>query len=61
MTVGTSLGLRQTIAFTLSAKDDRRYFLGLRQTLAYTRRAKDDHRYFSGTPADPSFHSKGYG
>ena len=57
MTVGTSLGLRQTLAFTLRAKDDHRYFLGL----AFTVRAKDDCRYFSGTQADPSFHCKGKG
>ena len=59
MTVGTSLGLRPTLAYTLRAKDDRRYSMGLRQTLASTVRAKDDHRYFSGTQADPSLYAKG--
>ena len=37
MTVGTSLGIRQTPGYTERAKDDRRYFLGRRQTLAYTK------------------------
>ena len=56
MTVGTPPGLRQTLASTVRAKDDHRYFSGLRETLAYTVRGKDDHRYFTRAQADPSIH-----
>ena len=59
MTVGTSLGLRQTLALTVRAKDDRRYFSGTQADPSFTLRAKDDSRYFSGTQADPSFNCKG--
>ena len=41
MTIGTFPGLSQTLAYTVRAKDDRRYFSGLRQNLSYTVRAKD--------------------
>ena len=65
MTVGIFPGLKQTLAYTVRAHDDGRYFsgaglrmtictsFGLRLTLAYTVRAKDDHRYFSWAQADP--------
>ena len=56
MTIGTSQWLRQTLAFTVRAKDDHKYFSGLRETLAYTLRAKDDHMYFFGGHVDPSIH-----
>ena len=53
MTIGTSPGLRQTLAYTVRDKDDSRYFSGAQQTLAYTVRDKDDCRYFSGAQANP--------
>ena len=59
MTVGTSLGLGPTLAYTVRAKDDPGTSLRLRQTVAYTVRVKDDRRYISGTQADPTFNCKG--
>ena len=56
MTVDTYPWIRQTLAYTVMAKDDLRYSPGLRQTLAYTVRAKDDGRCFARAEADPSFH-----
>ena len=56
MTIGTSLGLRPTLAYTLRAKDDHMYFSGTQADPAHTVRAKDDRRYFPGTQEDPSVH-----
>ena len=59
MTLSTSTGLRQTLAYTCMAKDDLGTFLGLRQTLTYIAGAKDDPKYFYGAQADPSVHLYG--
>ena len=59
MTVDTSMGLRPTLAYTIRAKDDQRYFSGTQADPRFTLMAKDDHKYFSGTQVDPSFHCKG--
>ena len=56
MTIGTFPGLRQTLAYTVMAKDDHCTSLGLRHTLVYIVRAKDDHMYFSCAQADPRVH-----
>ena len=59
MTIGSSLRLRQTLAYTVRANDTAGTFPGFRQTLAYTVRAQDDRRYFSGADEDPSLHCYG--
>ena len=56
MTVGTFPGTRQSLAYTVRAKDDCIYFSKAQQTLAYTVKAKDDRMYFSGAQEDHTFH-----
>ncbi len=59
MTPGTSQRLRQTIAYTVRAKDDLRYLSGTKADPSFTVRAKGDRRYLTGTQAGPSLHCEG--
>ena len=56
MTECTSPRLRQTLAYTVMAKDDGMYYSGAQADPSFTVRAKDDHSYFFGAQADPSLH-----